>query len=163
MNNYFEKRFGSNYVKYEGRKTLLLKMHIFNRYKDLFIKTKKNADLIYIDINNIPRSYKLNPNVKIRNILITQKNTKLLEYISNRFDFILDMELRDCIPCTCFNKRDKMSIVYSIFMDNMLLDVAQTSEPGVLDNTIKYIANKYESLGKCYLLEKQGIIKVWAN
>lgn len=164
MNNLFEKRFGKNYVNYQGKDILLLNNKIFERYADMFVKSDhRKADLVTIH-NTVPRTYKVNPYATIKSLLLTQKNTLLMDYISEKFDWVLAMQLRDCVPCSrCFYKRDKMSIIYSICTDNHLMSLASKSEPFVADNIMSYIEEKYENLGRYYLMEKEGLIKVWIN
>jgi hypothetical protein len=165
LKNYFATRFGNegrSFINYQGKDILLLTGRVYDRYKDMFIKSDiKKADMVTI-INGIPKPFKLNPYVTLGSILKTQRNSALFDYINNRYNFILDMELRACMSCVkCFNKRDKHSIVYSLCMDNVMMNLADESEPSVSENIIRYIETKYSELGRYYIMQKQGLIKVW--
>jgi len=132
-----------------------LRYNIFNTYSSLFRKSDhKKADIITL-YNEIPRTYNIDTSVSIETILLTQKNTRLLDYIKDRFDLILDMELRDMVKCVgCFVKRDKMSIIYSIFMDNSFMNRSVTCEEFLIEENIsRYISNKYEEIARYYSIK----------
>lgn len=167
MYNYFEERFGRNYIKYEGENILVLNPSIFKHYEKIFTRTTnpKAADLLVVK-GGMYTLYKLKSENTIRDLLLTQKNDNLLKYLENKCDFLLDMTLKECATCAnCFDKRDYMSIYYLLMNDNHIMSLAENGcdELYLGENMKKYISEKYTELGRHALLIKQGMIKVWRN
>lgn len=163
--NYFEKRFGKRYINYMGKDILTVNHMIFNAYKHLFEKTRNinTSDILIID-NNIPYLYKLRTDITIKEMLLTQKNRLLYQYLNNYYKQILDMEIKECATCSiCFDKRDRMSIMYLILMDNHLIEMSRDGKnEGFLPEGItNYIESKYGQLNNHYGLIKSGELKVW--
>lgn len=167
MYNYFEERFGKNYIKYEGVNILLLNPSIFKHYEGIFKRTTNvnSADVLVIK-SGVFILYKLKSENTIRDLLLTQKKDNLLKYLENKIDFLLDMTLKECATCAnCFDKRDYMSIYYLLMNDNHIMALAENGpdELCLSENVQRYISQKYNELGRHALLIKQGMIKVWRD
>lgn len=122
--NYFEERFGKNYVTYEGERLLVVNPSIFKNYIHLFerVSNPKKANVMIIR-NGMPRMLRMKINITLKQILETQKNTMLKDYIIERkLGFLLDMTIQECMTCSeCFDKRDPMSIFHLVLYDNHLM------------------------------------------
>lgn len=163
--NYFEKRFGKNYINYMGKDVLNINILVFKAYEHLFEKTRNvnNADILILR-DGFPYLYKLRTDITIKEMLLTQKSRLLYKYLNNYYKQILDMEIKECATCSiCFDKRDRMSIMYVILMDNHLIEMSkdENHEKFLPLSIINYIEDKYGKLNDHYNLIKSGELKVW--